>query len=311
MVNSDKKEVNRSKQRSKQKCLLDVISLIKKGLNPSKIAKELSISKQYLNKYIRLLKEKNIIKKIGYGVWEVNQEEVNESSLGTTKPFTNLHAFQINFPILEGKINDSDWDIKEKLHNWIPKYTDKAIFGGIVIKNNNNKSLTVWLKSRNISNLNEVYDLAFKIRAYMYDYFKKEGVILDVFNCETKNLDLATEDKESEGMLGKGEKFKLDLNKKSEKIFNNDKIDGKAWLDGSPFKFTAETNDLEWKREYLSMPFKMRDTLQLMHYVAKNYASHVKLVEKASNVMDKLDRKLSKDNKIKKQLNNQKILFDY
>ena len=51
MVNSDKKEVNRSKQRSKQKCLLDVISLIKKGLNPSKIAKELSISKQYLNKY--------------------------------------------------------------------------------------------------------------------------------------------------------------------------------------------------------------------------------------------------------------------
>lgn len=300
------------KKEVKKEFLFNLISLIKKDLNPSQIAKKLDISKQKLNYYIKELKNLGLIKKIGYGVWEVNNEEVKKSSLGwTDKPLTNLHAFQINFPILEGKIKDSDWIIKEKLNNWIPKYSTQETLGGIVIKNNNNKSLTVWLKTRNLSNLNEVYDLAFKLRAYIYDFFKKQGVLLDVFNCETKNLDIGTSDKHSEQMLGKGEKFELDLNKKSEKIFKNDKIDAAAWLDGSPFKFTAETNDLEWKREYLSMPFKMRDTLVLMDYIAKNYASHVGVVDKVNKVLAKLDRRLSNKKELKRLNKNQRLLGDF
>lgn len=288
---NSKKEV---KKEVKKKFLLDIINTINEEKNPTQIAKILNISKQKLNYYIKQLKDLKLIRKIGYGVWEINNKEVKKSSLGTrTKPITNLHAFQIRFPILKGKIKDSDWEIKEKLNNWIPRYFTQEMMGGLVIKNNNNKSLTVWLKTRNISDLNEVYDLAFKIRAYIYEYFKKQGVIVDVFNCETKNLNLATEDKHSEGMLRKGEKFELNLNKKSKKIFFKDNIDARAWLDGSPFKFTAETNDLEWKREYLSMPFRLRDTLMVLNYIAKNYASHVKLVEKASKVMDKLNKRLS------------------
>ncbi len=312
---------SKNKKVKKKDFYLTIFNLMKQGKNPSLICRMLSLSKQRMNYYISALKKLGFIRKVGYGTWEVKdkitEKELdyaiylkgkNKSSLGTTiKPITNLHAFQIKFPILEGKIRDSDWEVKEKLNNWIPKYHTMETLGGIVIKNNNNKSLTVWLKMRNIANLNEVYDLAFKIRAYMYEYFKKQGVILDVFNCETKNLDLATEDENSKGMLGKGEKFRLKLNKKSEKIFPKDNIDANAWLDGSPFEFTAETNDLEWKREYLSMPFRLRDTFIAMNYIAKNYASHVRLVEKASKVMDKLDRKLSRKN-IKKTEDNQTTL---
>ncbi|GAH91452.1 unnamed protein product, partial [marine sediment metagenome] len=52
-------------------------------------------------------------------------------------------------------------------------------------------------------------------------------------NCQTKNLNLATQDKEAEEMISKGERFELDLNKIAEKIFKKDRIKGKAWIDGS------------------------------------------------------------------------------
>lgn len=296
----EKKEV---KQQVKKEFLLNILIELKAGLNPSQISIKLSISKQKLNYYIQILKNQGLIKKVGYGTWEVNNEQVKKSSLGwNDKPTTNLHAFQINFPILEGKIDDTDWKIKEKLNNWTPKYISKEVMGGIVIKNNNNKSLTVWLETRDIANLNEVYDLAFKIRIYIYELFKKEGVILDPFNCETKNLDIGTSDKNSESMLNKGEKFKLDLNKKSEKIFPKDNIDASAWLDGSPYKFTAETNDLEWKREYLRMPFSIRDlrtAVFLMEDYNKNLLLHTK-VQKEQLRTQKAIQKLLGDNSIKK-----------
>lgn len=61
----------------KNSFLLDIVSLLKKGLNPSKIAIHLNISKQNLSYYLSYLKKENIIKKVGYGVWQVNpQEEV-------------------------------------------------------------------------------------------------------------------------------------------------------------------------------------------------------------------------------------------
>ena len=216
------------------------------------------------------------------------------------KPITNLHALQIRIPILKGTIRDKDWQTKNKLNNWLPKYKNFNVMGGIGFRNNNNKSLTIWVKSRDIKDLNEVDNLAFKLRAFTYDYFKKEDIILDIFNCETKNLNLATEDKEAKGLNRKGEKFELNLMKKAEKIFSKDNIDAKAWVDSSPKPFTAETNDKEWKREYLSMPFRIRDTIDVLNsmshnlaYVAENYKSHVGMVEEADKIFKKINSRLN------------------
>lgn len=216
------------------------------------------------------------------------------------KPTTNLHALQIKIPIIIGKIKDSDWDIKNKLNNWIPKYKELNMLGGITIRNNNNKSITVFAKTRDLDKLGEVDNLAFKMKAFVHEYFKKQGVTLDVFNAETKNLNLATEDKQAENMLKKGEKFELNLKKQAEKIFPKDSISAKAWLDGSPFKFSVETNDKEWKREYLSMPFRIKDLLEVQRmviqdiaYIAENYKSHVSLVKEGSKIFKKLNQKLS------------------
>ena len=293
----------------KSKFYFTIYNKLKNGNYPRKIAKELGFSKQKINYYIAFLKRKKIIKKgNGLGNWEIlknlsekgmlNELKVDSKkifSLGSgQKPTTNLHAFQINFPILEGKLKDSDWDIKEKLKNWIPKYKGLINLGGLTLKNNNNKSITIFAHARDLESLSEVHNLAFKIRAFVGDYFKKKhGVILDLFNCKTTNLNLATQDKAAEDMISKGERFELDLEKTAEKIFKRDNMKGKAWMDGSPFKFSAETNDLEWRRNYLKMPFMTRDIMQAVHYIAQNYASHVKMVEKGSKVFEMLDRKLA------------------
>jgi hypothetical protein len=288
----------------KNEFLLDVLNLFEEGLNTSQITNRLSISKQKLNYYIAELKRQNLVKKVSYGVWEVKSKEVKNFSLGLMKPTTNLHALQLSIPILEGKIESDDWTIKNKLNNWLPKYKGLEVLGGLTIRNNNNKSISVFIKSRDIKDLNEIDNLAFKVRSFIFEYFKhKENVILDIMNCETKNLDIATEDKQAEGMVKKGDKFKLTFDKKAEKIFENDKIQSKAWIDGSPFTFTAETNDKEWKREYLKMPFsikELRESLVLLEDYNMNLKLHkevqaeqLKTQKKMQEVLERIDNRLN------------------
>jgi len=263
-----------------------VFSKIQEGKRPSEIVKELNIKKSTLQYYLDNLKINGFIAKIGYGVWEV-RKKYESSSLGTTKPCTNLHALQIRFPILSGKINDLDWEIKEKLNHWIPKYTSLKSLGGLTIKNNNNKSITVWAESRDIKNVDEIDNLAYQIRDYIYMYFKtKNNVELDKYNVETKNLDIATEDKQAESMRRKGEKYVLKFDKQASKIFPKDNMQSKALIDGSPFNFSAETNDKDWKKAYLNMPFTMQEVREMAFYISQNYYSHTGLVVKLNKLLD-------------------------
>lgn len=55
----------------RQKVVLVILNLLKKELNPAKIAVHLNISKQKLQYYLSSLKKQGVIKKAGYGVWEV------------------------------------------------------------------------------------------------------------------------------------------------------------------------------------------------------------------------------------------------
>lgn len=68
-----------------------VLNLLKKGLNPSKISKELNLKKQTLQYYLTNLKKKGIIQKKGYGVWEV--KDFNSSTLNPHPKLIRGHAF--------------------------------------------------------------------------------------------------------------------------------------------------------------------------------------------------------------------------
>lgn len=299
-VNNKTNEVSKTKKNF----YYIIYNKIHSGGNIKDIIKEEAIKKQNLNFYIKKLKEVKVIDRVsktnvhlGFKTLvditedslknllsSKNKSSKSKSSLGTrNKPTTNLHALQIKFPILSGKVIDKDWEVKEKLKNWIPKYTKLKELGGLRIKNNNNKSITVWASSRNIKNVDEVHTLSHQIAYYITNYFKnKHNVELDVINIETKNQDVATEDKAAEGMRGKGEKFQLNLNKKCEKIFPKDNRDAAAWIDGTPFNFSAETNDLDWKREYLNMPFSIKHliySLPALEEYNMNLKLHIKVQE--------------------------------
>jgi hypothetical protein len=262
---------------------LAIFNFIKNGKSPALISKELGISKQKVYYYTNILKKQGFIGKHSKNNWFV---QVKTFSLGT-RPKSNLHAFQIKIPISTGNIGVKDWEIKEELKNWTPTYKTFNDLGGITIKNNNNKSITLFVHTREIKDLKEIDEIGKDVVLWAYNQFWRDfKVKLDMDRAETKMLHIATEDKQSEEMIKKGEKFELDLNKKAEKVFKNDKIDAKAWIDGSPFNFTAETNDKEWKRAYLNMPFTTQDSLLLLNYIAKNYASHVGIVEKLNRILE-------------------------
>lgn len=66
-----KKEVNQNKQVNQ---LTLVLSFLKAGLNLSQIAEKLKVSPSYISRLIKPLKQKNIVKNVGYGTWDVRSE---------------------------------------------------------------------------------------------------------------------------------------------------------------------------------------------------------------------------------------------
>lgn len=297
MGNKKEVKINRS-SKNNYGFYLAIFNFIKNGKSPSFISKTLQVSKQKIYYYTKILKSKGIIDKHSNGNWFV---KVKTFSLGT-RPKSNLHAFQIKIPISTGNIGIKDWEVKEELKNWTPTYKTFKDLGGITVKNNNNKSISLFIHTRDIKELNEIDDLGKDVVNWARETFWRDfQVKLDISKAETKVLHIATQDQTSEEMIKQGEKFELDLNKKAEKVFPKDKIDAKAWIDGSPFSFTAETNDKEWKRAYLNMPFTMKDSLNLLNYIAKNYASHVGIVEKLNNLLENKEVKKHIKERVKGQ----------
>lgn len=293
-----KKEVKDSKSTNKivkqSNFYLAIFNRIKEGKSPADISKTYRISKQRLNHYIKNLKEWGFIAKHSKSNWHIL---VKEFSLGT-RPTTNLHALQINIPILSGEIKGLDWEIKEELKNWTPKYKTLDILGGITIKNNNNKSISLFIHTRDIADLKDIDTLCFEVRNWALEFFKREfNVTLDLFRAEVKSLHIATQDKNAELMREKGEKFELDLDKAAEKVFPTDKIKAKAWIDGSPYAFTAETNDKEWKRAYLSMPFAilhLMNSLPALEEYNRNLKLHIEVQEEQLRTLQKIQETLAK-----------------
>lgn len=96
------------KKQVKNKFLLDILQHLESGKSPSQFSKEKNISKQKLNYYIRQLKDKDLIKKIGYGVWEVKR---SKNSTKVTLKEVRGHAFLWRIKIPE----ITNWDKREKI----------------------------------------------------------------------------------------------------------------------------------------------------------------------------------------------------
>ena len=78
---------------------LTLSNLLKNGKCPNDISKELNLSKQALNYYLKPLKIDGIIRKIGYATWQIDDEKFNEFiSKIQVKQVKKLPAVAVNHP---------------------------------------------------------------------------------------------------------------------------------------------------------------------------------------------------------------------
>jgi len=272
---SKKYEKNFKKNFKNKNLKLSVYNLIKRGFNPAKICSKLDITPSNLCYYTSFLKKNNIIQKKGYGVWEINNDisfkkvksicfpkkaytTSNRSSIDTRQ--TNLHALNINVPIIKGNLNlikDFEGYAQSSFNNWIPQYKKFIHPIGFTVKNNNNKSVDLQIWSRRIFNLDEIHQLILKTLIYTQHIFKEKGVIIDIFNAKTKTLHISTKDQDVEKVLNKGTKIEVFLNRNKKKILEKDEPkQAIAWTDSSPFR-GIESNDLQYMENYIKMPEKV------------------------------------------------------
>jgi hypothetical protein len=91
---------------------LTIFELLKQGLNPSKISKQLNISKQRINFYIRRFKRDKLIKKVGYGTWEVQTSK--NPAPAHLKLEVRGHNYAFRIPLKELRNWDKRKEILEK-----------------------------------------------------------------------------------------------------------------------------------------------------------------------------------------------------
>lgn len=153
------KEVSKSTQRKISD--LFILECLKKGLRPAQICSQFSINKKSLQYHLSSLKRKGIIKKLGYGVWEVSADqatkEVSKSTQVTPQQLKDHsdflkpdsvrgHAFVFKFELPKGLRN---WERRSDLLQVAGiEFKPLRIFGGgqqIIFKGRK-----VWLTDKSI-----------------------------------------------------------------------------------------------------------------------------------------------------------------
>jgi predicted transcriptional regulator len=308
--------------------------------NPEKIADQLKVSMQNLNKYISRLKKLNYIKKLGYATWELTKEGKEFLNFlrikQITKPSTlglldenlkvNLHALTITVPILSGKL-----DFKEKgyeqgeLRGWIPQYLRISSPLGLTLKNNNNKSVTIYLWSREIPKTFDINSLVIKSLLFTHNKLKEEqNVTIDIMDSKVSTLHLSVKNEDLDLIFNKGEKFEVVLNRSVKKILPKDEDKpAKAWVDSTPY-LGIETNDIDYKENLIMMPERVNKLMEFLPEtvkvinelknealipLTKQIALHLEVEQKQSNNQDKMNQLLEKLNNSINELKPKESLF--
>jgi len=155
------KERSPNRQPASPNLDLTIYNLLKEGLNPAKICIKLQINKTRVDYYLSSLKDRQLIRKLGYGVYEIIGDYTEKKSKSTTRvamndPHTNLdlfkpdtvrgHAFVFTLSI---NPNLRNWDKREEIFKKMGiEYEPLKIFGGgqsIIFKGRK-----TWLTSKSI-----------------------------------------------------------------------------------------------------------------------------------------------------------------
>ncbi len=315
--------------------LLELKLNYKQTLN--NIAKKHNISKQKLNYYARQLKEESLIKKLGYGTWQITEKgliklrskkiddrdvdnvDQDERIFKLKRKQADLHKYNFYFPIIDGFIDFTElggYEPKKGLKGWKPQYLDKDKPFRIKFRNNNNKSITAFVKSRKITDAKKIKEIADLVIQYTYAFFKRHGLTVDRENAYCEDIHIEVTDEVVEKKLQKGDQITVKLNKLREKITPKDPDkEAHAWADTSP-EPSLGTDDPEWWDAFLRQPLTIKDMFQLLQMqtinmtqltqysgtLARDLNVHIPVLVENKKTMKSIAKNIAENTKINAEL---------
>lgn len=279
---------------------LTLFERLKQGKTPIEISKEFNISKQNLNYYIRKLKQKGLVEKKGYGVWEVGGQI--EHALTLSKKTIRGHAF-----IWKINLNkEIDWKNVLKQSNINFKLVRNCIPRAFI----NNKKVWFGKKTLTIYESNSFYgENAIESRKYAVINLKETIQIIEkkiginLFPCEF------TPAREHFALI-KNDLAKQ-INRNGEKIYIRDSRGEWMWMDASDGVGELETgnhnalvnnigvqkwwNDMKdtkfaWTPSVIANQIHQVTSNQMMFN--QNFESHVKAIQQLGNSVQELTNQI-------------------
>jgi len=178
----------------------------------------------------------------------------------------DIHAIQLKIPIKKGKINLKKYGgrVNKEFRNWIPEYLDIYQPLNLTLRNNNNKSISVFVGSHRIFKLSDILTILSHTQIFIYRWFLDRGVELDLYRSAVINTDLWRQDKFAEEKLRKGDRIKVKFDKLRAKLTPNDPNQPSiAMFDTSP-RPGRESNDIDYAYAELRMPFNIESILEIL-----------------------------------------------
>ncbi len=274
--------------KGKKNFLLDtILEAVELGKNPSQISKELKLTKQNLNYYIRQLKQKGLIQKIGYGVWERSKKTTKDTN---DKLINSVRGHAFIWRIKSPKIN---WLSTLKNHNFPFEFVGIKKTPRIIL---NNKK--IWLGKDIIIYNSDSFmgKTSFESKSLaIQELLKDLKQLEDTFNLNLKPYNFTTT--RNHYSLVKNELAKHCNNKKEKiQIYEN----GKRWLvvDDSYNlgEFENEDNPLthtlmqDWWNNQKETGFKVTPSflLEAIYGVTKNQLMNSENIVKHQKVLDEM-----------------------
>jgi len=279
---SDSKKVENKFNKQVESLNLFILKTIHETQSLSRIKKELDIKKSNLSHKLKPLKEQGLIKRVGYGTWELTQKGLlllhknnkeisigkaaSQRSISTANKFNkvqniidiHVHSFRIKFPILENTSNNDFWD---KTSNFSYAGKKKFKYCRNFTIESTGKSIIIHVDFKISLNDPKIFDSKFNQK--IYNRFNKAVALLENNEIKidrTKPSDIMIEYAIQTPLtrelrrLGLAKGCFLDLKRIREKIFERG-LEQKAWtkLDQSHPE-SVETNDSKYTKLFLEMP---------------------------------------------------------
>lgn len=234
-------------------------------------------SKQRLNRYVSLSLKRGLIKKVGYGTWQLTDKgravyekcatytkEVNVYAKGTQKEVNVYKPLELDvvprlsIPIIKELEMPFEPDIERKFNGWVAKYKFVNIptteIDLTFLKTT--KNLIVHIHRLKLDRLEDLETVIFNVKRWCKEYFAtKRIMILDESKARTTYLKYGIGDQVFKKAAPKGEYEEIDLDRPRKKILEADEpTEAKVWFDKSPYDMTVHSNDETYVRRYLLMP---------------------------------------------------------